>query len=153
MLKESVNAVSIRGGGVDAVLIRGGGVDAVPIREGMHAPSIKECKFECCTPQQPLPSNVIDSLHPLDDLDVLSSLPLCLLPRDKRSAIHHQSCLEKVFQSISQLLCSPDELSILQQWKREELHDESLPISPISPALYGRNMILAFSEDRKENEV
>ena len=79
VLKESVNAVSIRGGGVDAV----------PIREGMHASSMKECKFECCTPQQPLPSNVIDSLHPLDDLDVLSSLPLCLLPSDKRSAIHH----------------------------------------------------------------
>ncbi|KAK8831016.1 hypothetical protein WA577_003714, partial [Blastocystis sp. JDR] len=105
----------------------------------MHAPSIKECKFECCAPQQPLPSNVIDSLHPLDDLDVLSSLPLCLLPRDK----------QKVFQSISQLLCSPDELGILQRWKREELHDESLPISPISPALYGRNMILAFSEDQR----
>lgn len=47
----------------------------------------------------------------------------------------------------------PDELGILQRWKREELHDESLPISPISPALYGRNMILAFSEDRKENEI
>ena len=89
VLKESVNAVSIREGGVDAVPIREGGVDAVPIREGMHAPSMKEGEYECCTPQQSLPSNVIDSLHPLDDLDVLSSLPLCLLPRDKRSAIHH----------------------------------------------------------------
>ena len=140
VLKESVDAVSIRGGSVDAV----------SICEDIHASSMKKGDYECCTPQQPIPSDGVDSLHPLDDLDVLSSLPLCLLPRDKRGAMNHQLCLEKVFQSISQLLCSPDELGILQQWKREELHDESLPISPISPALYGRNMILAFSEDRKE---
>ena len=79
VLKESVNAVSIRGGSVDAA----------SVKEGMHATAMKECGCECCTAQQPLPSDGVESLHPLDDLDVLSSLPLCLLPRNKREAMNH----------------------------------------------------------------
>ena len=163
-LKDSVNVVSLNGG-VHAPSLQES-IHAPSLQESMHAPSLQESMHDALQKENAHPSSVedstnemhiqihpstdngMDALHPLHDLDVLSSLPLCLLPRDKGFLSSLQSQLEKAFQSTSRLSCSFNELGILPQWKREELRDESLPICPFSPSLYDRSMILAFTDYR-----